>query len=321
MLRTFYLWAGFLFLVTARTSAQGKTEIRVSLNRDKIAIGEELVYSVEIKYPNKTKLLGDPVTDFKNFEVTQIRKYEPIEESGFQTLRYDYGLTTFTLDTFVIAGPKMAYLSGRDTTMAQGLSRTVIVAATIDSTVKDIRPEKSFIKSEVNWWLLAFYIVGGIFLVVALFFIGRRLYRKYKIRKLQKPVDEEPTMKRSPEELALERLERLKDQQLIENDAVKEFHSEVSNIIRMYLEQKFLVQAMESTTAELIYEFRKLNKAEENYMILLRRFLEVCDLVKFAKYQPSSRECYDILNDAFGLVKFMFMKNAEETTGFHVVKK
>ena len=123
--------------------------------------------------------------------------------------------------------------------------------------------------------------------------------------------------RRTPEEWALDQLDRLKDRQLIENDEFKEFHIEASNIIRLYLEKKFSILALESTTSELIVELRRRKSAEDNYVMLLRRFLEVCDLVKFAKYRPSSRECFDVLNDAYGMIKYMAVKNIEEAEAWY----
>ncbi len=296
--------------------SQNKVEVRVTTDRNKIAIGEELVYSLIIRYPNKVKLLGDPVTDFSKFEVTQIKKYEPAEDGGFRIEQYDYSLTTFTVDTFFIGAPRVPYRSGKDSLVAEGPTRSIIVASTIDSTVKDIRPEKPLIQAEINWWLLFLYVFGGALVLAALVYFGIKLYRKYKQGGMRKPVVEIEPVK-TPEELALERLDALKDRQLIENGEFKEFHIEASNIIRMYVEQKFLIQALECTTSDLMVVFQRKKLAEENYVTLLRRFLEVCDLVKFAKYRPSSRECHQIMNDAYGLVKFMYVKNAEEA---HVLR-
>jgi hypothetical protein len=303
----------FVFLMVCSTAfSQSKIDVRVLTDRDRISLGQELTYSLIIRYPNRVTLVGDPTTHFENFEITQIKKYEPTEESGFQTLQYDYGLTTFTVDTFLIGAPNVTYLSGRDTLTVQGSSRRVIVAGTIDSTVKDIQPEKPLLEAKINWWLLMLYLIGFAAFIAASIYFGIKAYRKYKQRKLLALEEDDDLIKKTPEEWALEQLDRVKDRQLIENDAFKEFHIEVSNIIRVYLEQKFSILALESTTSELIHELQQRKSAEENYIMLLRRFLEVCDLVKFAKYRASSRECYDVLNDAYGMVKYMAVKNMEE---------
>ncbi|MBL7961642.1 hypothetical protein JNL27_15520, partial [bacterium] len=109
---------------------------------------------------------------------------------------------------------------------------------------------------------------------------------------------------RSPEEIALEALDKLKEKGLAEKGEFKQFHVEISDIIRGYIENKFRIPALESTTSELIAEFRKKRAMEENFITLLRRFLEVCDLVKFAKYKPSNEECMEVFNEAHNLVKY-----------------
>lgn len=297
----------FLFAV-GEIRAQD-VSVTASTNRDSMSIGETLVYTVTISHSAATNLLGEPLVDFSDFELTQIKKYEPSEENGKRTEKTDYVLTTFNIDTFLIPAPKALFLVNKDTLIAEGRPKLIIVTSSIDTNFKDIRPEKPIVEGKINWWLLALYAVLVVALTSGLIYLMVRLYRRYKSRKQNPAPPVVPQIIRTSEEIALDALEILKNKGLIQKGEYKQFHVEVSDIIRLYMEGKFRIQALESTTSELIAEFRQKRLIEENYISLLRRFLEVCDLVKFAKYIPSNEECTEVLNEAYNLIKYRSTKD------------
>lgn len=298
-----------LFLFTAYELRAQDVTVSASTNRDSMSIGETLVYTITISHSAETKLLGEPLVDFSDFELTQIKKYEPSEENGKKTEKTDFVLTTFNIDTFLIPAPKVLFLFNKDTLIAEGSSKLIMVTGSIDTSFKDIRPEKPIIEGDVKWWLLALYAVLVIAAAGGLIYLAVRLYRRYKFRRENPVPPAAPEIIRTPEEIALEALEKLKGKELIQKGDYKQFHVEVSDIVRMYIEGKFRVLALESTTSDLIAEFRQKRFVEENYISLLRRFLEVCDLVKFAKYIPSHEECTEVLNEAYNLIKYRSTKD------------
>ena len=279
-------------------------QVNVSTNRDSLSIGETLVYSLTISHDAKAKIFGEPDVDFSQFEVTQIKKFEPTEEKGRVTQKTDYLLTTFNIDTFLIQAPKQRFLFNNDTLTASGQPKLIIVTSTIDTSFKDIRPEKPILEGKINWWLLALYLFLTIVAVGGGVYLAIKLFKKYRYRKLHPEPRAVPEIIRTPEEMALEFLEKLKEKALIEKGEFKQFHIEISDIIRGYVEGQFNIPALESTTSELIQAFKQKRVIEENYITLLRRFLEVCDLVKFAKYTPSNEECAEIFSEAYNLVKY-----------------
>lgn len=299
-----YRYYLFAFWIAGAGLFAQDTHVKVSTSRDSISIGETLVYTLTITQPSKARILNEPSVDFSDFEITQIKKYESSEENDHQIQRIDYILTTFNIDTFLIPAPTVHFLLGKDTLSASGQSKLIIVTSSIDTSFKDIRPEKPIVEGEVNWWLLSLYATLVLAAAAGFFYLGIRLYRRYRHRKLHPAPHTVPEIIRLPEEVAMEALNKLKEKSLVEKGEYKQFHVEASDIIRLYVEGKFYIQALESTTSELILEFRQKRLMEENYVSLLRRFLEVCDLVKFAKYKPSNEECIEVFNEAVGLVKY-----------------
>jgi len=79
-------------------------------------------------------------------------------------------------------------------------------------------------------------------------------------------------------------------------------NSEISDIIRHYLENRFLLKAPEMTTEEFLFYVRDYSQLIKEHKTLLKEFLLTCDLVKFAKYVPLFEEMDAIFVSAKKLV-------------------
>jgi hypothetical protein len=277
-------------------------KIQVLTSTDTMTIGEMLVYTIQYSYPENVKLIGEPATDFNDFEITRIQEYEPVKQNNIVTRKTEYVLTTFNIDTFLIRGPRITYLNKGDTQTVQADSKLIIVKSVLDTNAADIRPEKPIIEGDINWTAVILLGVAGLILLGVIVYVLIRMYNRYQRNKLLR-VLQKPVIVRTPEELALEELARLQEKRYIDQGEYKKFHIEVSNVIRTYLENGWRITALEMPTSDLIYSLKKQPVFSEAYILLLRRFLEVCDLVKFAKYPASSEECKEIMDQAYDLVK------------------
>jgi hypothetical protein len=85
-------------------------------------------------------------------------------------------------------------------------------------------------------------------------------------------------------------------------DRPKEFCILVSDTVRWYLEERFNFHAPERTTEEFLYELRNTNLLMPDQKESLGEFLNRCDLVKFAKYEPREPELHDLHDSALRLV-------------------
>ena len=107
-------------------------------------------------------------------------------------------------------------------------------------------------------------------------------------RRHEKVVEE---VRKSPLETALTALEQLEKDDLVAKGELKEYYSRVSSILREYVEGRYGLQAPERTTEEFMEDLRRdsgtLTKDQKS---LLEKFLMHCDLVKFAKFEPSADE-------------------------------
>ena len=83
----------------------------------------------------------------------------------------------------------------------------------------------------------------------------------------------------------------------------REFCIMVSDTIRWYLEERFSFRAPERTTEEFLYELQETNLLTGEQKDSLGGFLQSCDLVKFARYEPAERELRGLHNSAMLLVE------------------
>lgn len=146
--------------------------------------------------------------------------------------------------------------------------------------IKDIKPPIFFPK---NYFLL--FTVAGLVALVALFLIIRILMKKFKKKKLPPA---QPL--KSAHQLAYEKLKKLQQKNLPKLGKIKEYYIQLSNIIRCYLEARFLIRAPEMTTEEFLFNLRSSTNLSGKDKNLLKEFLEHCDKVKFARYGPMIEE-------------------------------
>lgn len=129
-------------------------------------------------------------------------------------------------------------------------------------------------------WIL--WSAGGVaVLAIASLLIWRRRRREKMVAEIRK----------SPLEVALCALEQLEKDDLVAKGELKEYYGRVSSILREYVEGRYGLQAPERTTEEFMEDLRRdsgtLSKDQKS---LLEKFLMHCDLVKFAKFEPSADE-------------------------------
>jgi hypothetical protein len=82
----------------------------------------------------------------------------------------------------------------------------------------------------------------------------------------------------------------------------KPFTTAVSDTLRTYLEERFTFRAPERTTEEFLYELQNTNLLTSDQKASLADFLSQCDLVKFAKYEPTETELRNLHEAAVRLV-------------------
>ncbi|KGL59988.1 hypothetical protein PHEL49_0854 [Polaribacter sp. Hel1_33_49] len=139
-------------------------------------------------------------------------------------------------------------------------------------------------------------------LLAALVIIGFWIYW-FVIRKRKMEI-EEPTFRALPPyDEAIYKLNELDEKLLWQNNKVKEYYSELTEIVRGYIERELKVPALEKTTDEIIETLKDFNEAEtistsKETIDKLKALLQEADLVKFAKSKPLAIEIEEDRKDA-----------------------
>jgi len=215
-------------------------------------------------------------------------------------------LTTVFWDEghFVIPNPKVGYRAGGRVGVyappGAGNQVYVGVPTVVDisevDTLTQLTPIKDILEEKRNWkdflWL---------YIVFAVVIFGALLYRY--LTKEEEIVEEiEPEIILPAHVIALQKLEDLKKAELWQKGDVKEYQTRLTYTLREYLENRYEMQALESTTAQINENLRKSDVAE-SWRNKLRDLLQVADLVKFAKAEPEEEFHARVLNEAVEFVE------------------
>jgi hypothetical protein len=92
-------------------------------------------------------------------------------------------------------------------------------------------------------------------------------------------------------EWALAELARLVADDLVGHGLLQEYFYRISDVVRGYIERRFDVSAPEMTTEEFLAAASRDHRFESEHTDALTRFLTECDLVKYARHQPTTAEC------------------------------
>lgn len=115
------------------------------------------------------------------------------------------------------------------------------------------------------------------------------------IRMLPKtPPDLEKEQQRkalSAKDSAIKSLKFLKKQDLIEKDEQENFYIQLTETVRKFIEERFLLPATKQSTQEFLYDMSSHPDFDTETQAMLSDFLISADRVKFAEHHPSLEEC------------------------------
>lgn len=152
-----------------------------------------------------------------------------------------------------------------------------------DLVIEDIEDVVSVRANMVMWW-----VGGGCVVLVAAGVVLWKLLRSEREAEIAR-------IFRPAHAIAYDILRRLKEDKLVEAGRIKEFYERLSDCLRHYIEHRFSLRAPERTTEEFLAELKNEEALSSEYRGDLKRFLEHCDLVKFARFDPTAEQIEETL--------------------------
>ena len=217
-------------------------------------------------------------------------------------------LTSFKDSLFSIQ--PIAVASGEDTFWTEPMALNIIQPFEVDTTLA-ITDIKDIERAPIWWWGIIRWILLGL-LIVGLAVGGYYLWRWLESKR--KPEEEpiNPELLRPADEVALEKLDGIKAQKIWKDGKVKEYQTELTDVVREYIGRRFGVQSTEKTSDETLHAMKPL--IEKDLFANLSRMLQLADLVKFAKWHTTPDENEQALTTAYDFVNQTKEVITEETS-------
>lgn len=275
-----------------KTARRGPVEMTVTVDKGEITLADRLKLTIEVvaqegidvEMPDFGEALG----------AFAIRDYREISAEAVGDRRR--WQQTYELDIFLSGSYPVPALTARFTDRRKGEDATIessISTEAFEVTVTSLM-EGDFDPTEIRdikgpvelpadrTWAWLWWTLGGLGGLCGLILVVVWLVRR---------------LRRGPEEIvvpahewAFEQLQRLMDDRLVEQGLVGEFYFRLSMIVRQYIERRFGLMAPERTTEEFLSEVQRGDTLDEAHRGTLGSFLQACDMVKFALYEPQSSE-------------------------------
>ena len=284
--------------------APAQTVVKATIDSTHILIGQQTKIHLEIA-ADKSQSLQIPMipdTLMRGVEVLEISKIDTFDIGNDRMqLKYDYLITAFDSALYLL--PPFKVIAGVDTAFSSELALKVSTLPVDTESgqfydIKDIRKPPFVLMDYLPGVLLVLTILALIALIA---YIIYRLINKKSLVPFKK---EEPYV--PPHIRAILRLDAIKIEKLWQMGKVKEYHSEITDTLRKYIEERFGVGAMEMTSGEILSDIKNHSDADTAYDNL-KQILILADFVKFAKYKSLPDE-----NELSMMNAYLFVNNTKQ---------
>ena len=293
-----------------------------SIDKDSILAGQTFSYKLDVRMPNDYIVKWEDIKDTLSKSIEVLKRSDismtPINNSDEVILSQLLTLTTF--DTGYVEIPKIGlkYLkNANDTTALTCYTKYMdiyVMPVAIDTTMA-YKPIKTPIKQNITLEETIPY-VGGVIVLAGLILLAVYIIRRLK---KQENTEDEVFVPQIPAIVtARERLSQLKDSDLWQSGKSKEFFTDLTDIVREYLEGQFAIEAIEMTSDEILEEVRKL-QLDNTIFVKLQNTLTTADFVKFAKANTDTAQNESAFNDINSFIEDTYViyqemekKKAEE---------
>lgn len=278
--------------------------VKASIDSTHVLIGDQLRLLLEIEKPKDLNVQFPQVPDTfsSKVEVVNRSKVDTIKLDDNTRIKLMQSLLITSFDSGMHQIPPFYFKLKNGQVLDSAATRELafqVHGMKIDTTKGPVDIKVPY-SAPMTLKEIIPYILGIILIVAIIFFIF--YYIKWKKKNV--PLFVRPEKPAEPAHIiALRELDRIKVQKLWQQEKIKQYYSEVSDTIRIYIQNRFGIQALEQTSAETIgvFKFRR-DLVDSNSLDQLQHILSLADLVKFAKYSPLPDDNNQTLMNAYFFV-------------------
>lgn len=297
-----------------------KSTVRATIQPSDILIGEQAIINVEVIAPKDRNIFFPVYQDtlIRGVEVLHMLKPDTTM-TEVMTISQKYVVTSFDSTLYHI--PYMMVIDGTDTLKTNDFGLKVSAPQLSDSTLAYLELLKEhktdsidFERLQINdikniqsppfvWQDYLEYLYIPLLVLLVLVLIAAGVY--FYMRKKKKGYYFTPKIVLPPHIEALQDLDKLKDSKMWQRGMEKEYYTELTDILRKYIDRRFNIDAPEMISDDIIAAVHLVTdtKSATNG---LTQILKLADLVKFAKYTPFADE-----NDLSLVNAFLFVNQTK----------
>lgn len=307
-------WCAVLMLLTLSAWAQQPT-VSARIDKPSIILGDQLYLLLNATYNPLTHRVQFPSLNdtFNHIEVLERPKLDSITKGDLIELTQKVKITSFDSGRWEI--PSLAFtiqpLNGDSSSSIASTTIFLDVQSPVVDTSQPFKPIMAIREAKMPLKEIITYLILGVILLIGIIALLVFLYRKWKAsRKKEIAKPKEPIL--LPHEKALQALQNLETKQLWQNGEGKRYHTELSDILRAYLEDQFSIDCFEKTTSEIVYQVKRV-RVLTAFRQPIRDALTLSDMVKFAKAKPLAEEHTEMLETirTFIVESYKKVKSAE----------
>ncbi len=284
-------------------------QLDVRFDSTYILIGDQIGFHVVLEQSGPVTVTFPEWKDtlIKAIEILKVAPRDTVAtQDGRLRISQDLVITSFDSGLhFVPPIPFPLYAGGtRDTLFSPGAGLQVF-SLPLDTAqaIFDIKPVYRMPVTIREIWAVARWVLLGMLLLAALIFLWLVAVRKKKPLELFRTRVIEP-----PHVVALRDLEQLRGEKLWQNGQIKPYYTRLTDIVRTYISGRYGVNAMESTSDEILAGLKDVGFNDALLYGKLERMFSCADLVKFAKMTPHPTE-----NDTYMLDAVLFVNTTKRS--------
>jgi len=291
------LFFALLIITGFNLQAQSLT-VDAKIDSTVIVIGSQTALTFQINQQPGQKVISPLFSDtiIGALEIVERPKADTTKaDNGNILIKQRYIVTSFN-DSLLYIPPYPFVLNG-DTVWTKSLSLKVVQPFQIDTASNQIADIKPVMDPPFNWkavWRIALIVLLILLIAVLIYILIRRLIQKKPIFDNAEPEPELP-----PHVIAIAALDKIKNEKAWQQNRIKQYHTDITDVLRVYIEKVYDVPCMEMTSEEIIANLNHLKFENKTVYSALIQILKLADLVKFAKWDAAPDEHELSLSNAY----------------------